>query len=211
MRFNDQVERRRRRARAGFAALAIMTMVGAACGRSGFQYIENDTDTVFVKIPSNWELLSEGIVDFTVTNEDGQLELLPGDEVLPWRAVFDASPEAERGQLKHVAGSVEVQPVDRRLRSGLDLGRFLGFDPNEPTEGVEVLRRYRVSEGRFNGLRIVYRPDLDGSVRATVDRVLLTDDRGSAVYDLILFCSVDCYDENQAVIDEIMTTFTVEG
>ncbi len=209
MGFNGLVARNVRRRRLVLGALAVLAMLVAACGRSGFQYIENDADTVFVKIPAEWELLSEGIVDFTVTTEDGQLELLPGDETLPWRAVFDASPPALRGQLQHVAGSVEVQPVDRRLRSGLNLSRFLGFDPTDPDNEVEVLRQYGVSEGGFHGLRIVYRPSLETAVEATVDRVLLTDDRGSAVYDLLVFCSVACYDENAEVIDEIMTTFTV--
>jgi hypothetical protein len=54
----------------GLRAVGLLLVVAgslllAACGRSGFQYIENEDDSVFLKIPAEWSVLSEGLVNFT--------------------------------------------------------------------------------------------------------------------------------------------------
>ena len=82
----------------GLLLVVAGSLLLAACGRSGFQYIENDDDSVFLKIPADWSVLSEGLVNFTLTNDDGDLELLPGDSVLPWQAVFAEDETAESAE-----------------------------------------------------------------------------------------------------------------
>ncbi len=192
----------------GLLVVLAGSLLLAACGRSGFQYIENDDDSVFLKIPADWSVLSEGLVNFTLTNDDGDLELLPGDSVLPWQAVFAEDETAESGSFEEVLGIAEVQPVDRRLRSDLDLGLFFQFDLDEPDNQIEVLRRYSVTIGDVEGVRVTYR---DPEAGATFDRLVVTDDRRTAVYLLRLGCSDTCYSENAETINEIMTTFTVTG
>ena len=194
-----------------FAALLTgLVLVSAACGRSGFQYIENDDSTVFAKIPDEWELVSEGIVDFTLTGEDGQLSILPGDETLPWRALFDAQPSPDGSiGFDRVLGAVEVQPVDRRIRTEINLESIFGFDPDDPGEEVIVLAQADVIQGDLTGKRVIYQTTVSG-VSTTIDRQILTDDRFTTVYELRLGCARDCFSANATVIDEIMETFTVE-
>lgn len=193
------------------ALFAAVVLVAAACGRSGYQYIENDDSTVFAKIPEEWEVVSEGTVDFSLTGEDGQISILPGDQTLPWRALFDAQPAADGSvRFDRVLGAVEVQPVDRRRRSAMSMATLLGFDPDSPAENVTVLRRADVRQGEFTGMRVTYTTEIQG-VDTTMDRMILTDDRFTAVYDLRVFCDNDCFDENESVIDEIIGTFTVEA
>ena len=91
------------------AAVVLLT----ACGRSGYQYVENADDTVFIKIPEDWSVVSEGTVNFSLT-PDEDIQPIPGEFVLPWRAEFDAAPGGVRGSSEYVQGSVEIQPVDRR-------------------------------------------------------------------------------------------------
>ena len=192
------------------AVLTGVLLVATACGRSGFQYIESDDSTVFAKIPEEWELVSEGIVDFTLTGEDGQLSILPGDETLPWRALFDEQPSPDgRITFDRVLGAVEVQPVDRRLRAELNLESIFGFDPEDPGEDVTVLAQADVAQGDLTGMRVIYQTVVSG-VATTIDRQILTDDRFTTVYELRLGCDRDCFSANAEVIDEIMETFTVE-
>ncbi|MEM7287836.1 MAG: hypothetical protein AAF480_15905 [Actinomycetota bacterium] len=190
--------------------VAGLVLVAASCGRSGFQYIENDDSTVFAKIPDEWELVSEGIVDFTLTGDDGQLSILPGDDTLPWRALFDAEPSPDGSVgFDRVLGAVEVQPVDRRLRTDINLESIFGFDPEDPGEDVTVLAQADIAQGDLNGMRVIYQTVVQG-VATTIDRQILTDDRFTTVYELRLGCDRDCFSANAEVIDEIMETFTVE-
>ena len=188
-----------------------LVLIAAACGRSGFQYIENDDSTVFAKIPSEWEILSEGVVDYTLTGEDGQASLLPGDSTfLAWRVLFDEDPDTDNQiTFDRVLGAIEVQPVDRRIRSDVNVLSVLGFDPDEPSDGVTVYRHAQVQQNELSGVRITYATTFEGEP-ATIARLILTDDRSTAIYDVRVFCDLDCFNDNVEVIDEIIDTFTVE-
>lgn len=183
---------------------ALLALLAASCGRSGFQYIENEETGLFAKIPDEWEITSEGLVDFVIVGSDGEIALLPGDRILPWRTDFDASP-ADDLDLDGVLGTIEIQPVDRRLRSEITVDSLIGLD-----SAGQILAREPVERGDFTGLRITYETEMSGR-DALVDRMMLHDDRFSAVYELRLFCNEACFAENAAVIDEIMATFTVEA
>lgn len=190
--------------------LVLLALTAVACGRSGYQYIENDETGVYAKIPDDWSVISEGLIDFALVGEDGQMAILPGDDILPWRAYFDAEPDAERGGFDRVLGAVEVQPVDRRLRGSLNLETLVGFDPNAPTDEYRVLYRSDVERGALTGMRLIYETELSG-IDNTVDRLMLTDDRFTTVYEVRIFCATACFADNANVIEEIMDTFTVEA
>ena len=74
------------------------------------------TTPCFIKIPDDWDVVSEGAVNFTITPDD-DIQPIPGEFVLAWRAEFDAAPASRAGSFDYVQGYVEVQPVDRRWQS----------------------------------------------------------------------------------------------
>lgn len=189
--------------------LLVLLLLTTACGRSGFQYIENSESGVYAKIPQNWEVVSEGNIDFALTGEDGQMSILPGESTLAWRAWFDEAP-GEPIDANRVLGAVEVQPVDRRIRDDLSLGDLVGFDLDDPGSDARVLYRSDITRGDLSGLRVIYESDLSGT-QSTIDRLLLTDDRFTTVYEVRVFCALDCFADNVGVIEEIMDTFTVEA
>lgn len=194
-----------RRALVLTAAAVVASLIAAACGRSGYQYLENGDDTVFVKIPENWEVVSEGVVDYTVT-PDGDLQLLPGDSALPWRATIT---EAASGSPDQVTGAVEIQPVDRRMRAELNPYRFFGIDPNDTTDGIEVVRHDLVKLGDVSGPRLVWKQTNEQGQEMVVDRLVMTDSLNRVIYSVGFGCNESCYDANESSIDEIMATFTV--
>ena len=197
-----------RRALALTAAAAVAAcLAAAACGRSGYQYLENGDDTVFVKIPENWEVVSEGVVDYTVT-PDGDLQLLPGDSALPWRATFTETTAAP-GSSDQVTGAVEIQPVDRRMRADLNPYRFFGIDPNDTADGIEVVRHDLVKQGDLSGPRLVWRQTNEQGQEMIVDRMVMTDSLNRVIYSVGFGCNESCYGANESSIEEIMATFTV--
>lgn len=181
----------------------------AGCGRSGYQYVENGDDTVFVKIPDDWDVVSKGNVDYAITPDDSP-QRLPGENVVPWRAVFNAAPDVRLTSADHVAGFVEVQPVDRRMRAELDLRAFFPVDLTTSEDGTEVVRHVLVTAGEISGHRIAWRRVTETGQEIIGDRLVMTDGLNSVVYTVGVGCSVVCYTANATSIDEIMDTFTVE-
>ena len=195
-------------ARAAPLVLMAAAVLLAACGRSGYQYVDNDDETVFIKIPADWDVVSEGTVNFTVT-PDEDIQPIPGELVLPWRAEFDAAPHDQRGSLNYVHGHVEIQPVDRRIQATLPLSFFFP-EVSSDVAGVEDVRRYLVTVGDVSGERIRWKQVTESGTEFVRDRLVLRNSINSVVYRVDVVCSLGCYQANANSIEEIMSTFTVE-
>ena len=196
-------------ARLAPVALISVALLMASCGRSGYQYVENTDDTVFIKIPEDWNVVSEGTVNWTLTpTSDDEIQPIIGEFVLPWRAEFAAAPNDQRGSSDYVEGFVEVQPVDRRLQADLSFARF--FPELSAVDGVKVLRHELVTVGDASGHRVASRRISADGEEIMGDRLVMTNSLNSVVYIVWLGCAVGCYNTNANSIEEIMSTFTVE-
>ena len=195
-------------ARAVALVLVATAVLAAGCGRSGYEYVENDDETVFLKIPEDWHVVSEGNVDFAITPDGNYPQILPGEDVLAWRAQFDAAPDVD--SLDYVAGFVEVQPVDRRMRTELNLAQFFPVDLGAADAEIDVVRHDLVTAGDISGHRIAWKQVAADGREIMGDRLVMTNSLNSVVYTVGLGCTVGCYDANAAEIDEVMRTFTVE-
>ena len=205
MRLNKGM-RLRRWARVVPLVLVATAVLAAGCGRSGYDYVENDDETVFLKIPEDWQVVSEGHVDFAITPDGNYPQILPGEDVLAWRAQFDAAPGGN--SLDYVAGFVEVQPVDRRMRSELNLAQFFPVDLSAGE--VDVVRHDLVTAGDISGHRIAWKQVAADGREIMGDRLVMTNSLNSVVYTVGVGCTIGCYNANAAEIDEVMRTFTVE-
>ena len=76
---------------------------------------------------------------------------------------------------------------------------------------MEQLLHHLVTVGDVSGHRFIWKEvTADGQVLMG-DRLVLTNSINSVVYSVDLRCSVGCYQANSTSIEEIMSTFTVEG
>ena len=107
-------------------------------------------------------------------------------------------------------GSSARSKSSRSTAGSLNLETLVGFDPNAPTDEYRVLYRSDVERDGLNGMRLIYETELSG-IESTVDRLMLTDDRFTTVYEVRIFCDTVCFADNANVIEEIMDTFTVEA
>jgi hypothetical protein len=184
--------------------VAVCVSALVACGRSGYQYLESEDERVFAKIPDDWDVVSQGIIDFVLRPSDGsQVRLLPGDDTLPWRARFTADPSGRVGP-DHVSGYVDVQPVDARMRDQVTLDVLAEIGTTDGAIGEPR----PIVLGDLEGFRL--RLESAGDDPLVNDRLVLTDDRRTVVYVIQAGCRQPCFDDNAAVIDEIMRTFTVK-
>ena len=191
-------------------ALVLMaaTVLAAGCSRSGYQYVENHDETVFIKIPDDWDVVSEGAVNFKITPDD-DIQFIPGEAVLAWRAEFDAAPAGLLGSFDHLRGWVEVQPVDRRMQEVVRADVFFPEFSTIP-DAVEHMRHDLVTVGDVSGHRRAWKQVTEDGNAFVSDRLVLVDSLSSKVYSVNFVCSLGCYNANAVEIDEIMRTFTVE-
>lgn len=197
------------RARAAPLVLLAAAVLLSGCGRSGYQYVENDDETVFIKIPDDWDVVSQGAVNFTLTPDD-DIQPIPGEFVLAWRAEFDAAPASLAGSYEYVQGYVEVQPVDRRMQDSVRADLFFP-EVSITADGVEQVRHDLVTVGDVSGHRMAWTQVAEDGSAFVSDRLVLVDSLSSKVYRVNVVCTLGCYNANAAQIDEIMRTFTVEG
>ena len=197
-------------ARAARLVLMAAAVLLAACGGSGYQYVENADDTVFIKVPEDWNVVSEGTVNWTITPaSDDEIQPILGEFVLPWRAEFDAAPASRAGSFDYVQGYVEIQPVDRRMQSSVRADLFFPEISNNP-DLVETVRHDLVTAGDVSGHRMAWKQVTADGDAFVSDRLVLVDSLSSVVYSIHFVCTAGCYDANAAHIDEVMRTFTVE-
>ena len=198
-----------RRPRAWVVLLGLILGAGllaTSCGRSGFQYLESEDERVFIKIPDDWQV-SEGRVDWVYKNQYDQANVFPGEIEEAWRATFQSGPGLDTNI---VAGFLDVQPIDRSRRDEVNVDALFGFDWSDTEDGIDVLRHDRITMGDLQGRRLVWSPVSDDGSGFTTDRLLVTDNKNSIYFDLIIGCSSDCYSANVDLIDGIMTSLAVE-
>ena len=75
----------------------------------------------------------------------------------------------------------------------------------------ELLDEQEIITDSGRGLRTIYSFTPKGGENETVDQTaLLANDRRS-IYFFLVRCTTECFNESQAVVDEIVKSFTVKG
>jgi hypothetical protein len=180
-----------------------------ACGRSGYQYIENDDLGLYARVPHGWTVYDER--DLFPDASDRRL-----DDVRErtWVRSFDASPDpsVEASQNPGNAdptGLVVVRALTPDERDALDLSALRGGgnparDPvaqDEAGSTVDVLVNEPVEfDGGFSGVHMVFTTSGDGPLQV-VDRTAVRDAATTMIAVLEVGCHESCYFESHG--DEI--------
>jgi hypothetical protein len=202
----------------------------AGCGDPDNVYVANERAGVFVRLPPDW-------TTFEVLGRDPSVRDSP---VLDpsggrWRVVFDSSSEPSRfnletaepdspvGFLDVIPASLVANPADQArnslpltdssvLRSSLFRFAADPLDPELSSLGVdlEVVDYDEIELDGYWGNRLVGQLSTDnGSI--TVENLTFADDGGERLYQLHIFCSVECFDRHRDEIDAVVDSFTLGG
>ena len=201
---------------------AVTIVVVSGCSRSGFDYVENQDEGVFIEIPDDWAVFE-------------QIEIEPPPEVFadilfepvepqvePWQVVLDAGPTPTASNIREPLygfpiGLAEVQPIDQNVRDTFSTSTMRSlatqgeFDPALAPDGIDdvtVLLDVDVARDDLRGNRVVFsRPVADG--RTIIDSLVFVDDLNSRWYRLTLSCEENCYRANAELINNVLNSFTV--
>jgi hypothetical protein len=193
---------------------AAMLLLGA-CGSPSGKYVTNSQLGVFLKVPSSWTV-------YDVAKEGpGLLPLGSQVAKLDWIVGFDGDPSPARAHLDQLVpsepvGQLQILPsvatqIEHSVAS-LTTAMSTATDSAGKTIEFEVVRSTEVnfSSGHW-GVRVRVRVPLsDGSIRQA-EKAALFDRSGSWVYLLEVACSPECFDRNEATINDIFQSLTMKA
>ena len=218
------------------AALAVAAGV-AACGSSGYQYVENDELGVYAKVPDDW----------TVYDEDA---LFPDDSELEraqrlsnsWIRRFDASDEpsvdhATSPDAAAPTGRIEVFRLSADGRNQINLSQLRGIAVGNPQADPLVVATQDPSvtvvidepvtfDGGYHGVHTVFRVDPSAAAAPetevaadpsadrppfVVDQTTVLDATSSRAYIFQVSCSEECYvNTHKDAIADIVDSWTIQ-
>ncbi|MGH9213624.1 MAG: hypothetical protein ACRD2C_23555 [Acidimicrobiales bacterium] len=205
-------------------AIAGSVAAAAACGTSGYQYVENEDLGVFAKVPDDWAMYDEAELYSALAAVSGNTVELQRERALTWFRGFDSSEEPSvAGSLQLSApdprGFVRIQALLPDQRQNVNLstlrGQIAGADPlttmeDDPSGPVEVLTDEPVEfDGGYHGVHTVFSMTVNGRV-AVVDQTAVLDATSSVLYLFVVACNDRCYLETHSdEIDTIVDSWTI--
>jgi len=218
----------RRLALATLAAAGGLAVSLVGCGRSDFQYVENSTEGVYIRVPDDWDVVANDLDPALPRTSRGVVltENLPPTIGL-WEVDMVASPVAAGGDLPEAQGTLLVSIVnpDYRHEVSVESQRARRFQLSGEEEGeVATLRELArqndprvaliddvdIIEDDIRGNRAVFRLQGEDGSTSIVDHVVTFDAATSRSYELFFSCETRCYEANREAINEIVDSLTVE-
>ena len=199
-----------------------MGVLGAlsACGNPDYQYISNAQESLFFRVPYEWQ-----VYRMTEKDKEGRPAPLPAGIERSWHVVVDA---AAQPTPDNVNRELPESPVidaqvyalssynnDTMSQSKLREVMF-GFDPLLQDPGVpkawEVVGASELAfEGGVVGTRVVINaPSKDDPTKFySRSGSTMFDPATGRIYLLAVTCEAQCYLDNQRLIDDVASSWTV--
>jgi len=201
----------------GIVCLAIVL---AGCGSPKYHYVKSTSDQTFVRVPREWTLFDE---DQLLRVSDESPEAKAQFKRLSWSVAFDAAPKPSLDHVLsdagHPTGLVQVRTLLPEQRDSFSLADLrtllLPFDPladDAQQEGeVEMLDVREVRRpGGLHGSELLINLKTDDGQLVKWRQVALVDSGVRKVHVLAVSCSTDCYNQNEKVIDQVVTSWKVK-
>ena len=201
-----------------FALAVAVAVVSSACTGSGFAYLQNTETKTYFKIPQEWEVFDQR--DLAGGDGGFSIDLFQATSSEEWTVAFDASPKPSVENVldvssDHPAGLARVRPLTPEERDTYDLeslqNEIVPIDQLEQQEdALTVLSEDEiVLEDGLHGTRTIYEVRVAGGL-FTLDQTALFDTSTGRVYVLVIGCRSECYEENEAMIDEGADSWTIK-
>ena len=203
------------RTRGGGIALGVVAtaVVLGACGGPDNTYVEEPESGLFMRLPSDWKVFP---VEDGAPAGDPRVDADFG----PWSVLIDGAERPDRAHGEEASpdepvGTVQVVPLalfqSPPPLTNATLRSFFTVDGADPLQSdvVTDIEYDEVDLGGHWGSRLIGTVDQgDGEVR--VAQLAFFDNGGKRIHVLRILCSVECFDDNEDEIEEVLDSFTLE-
>jgi hypothetical protein len=207
------------------ALLGIALVLGlTGCGESSKLYPASKSEGVFFSVPTNWKALSTASLN-KYEKESTEPEAASRQALVKWQIAYTTNKKLKAAEVFNL--TAPSQPlVFARVRDleSSEINSFSyntlrdvivpvtqiieGDDPSAPD--FQILVDQEVVQKGARGVQTVYSFSIDDKEQTINQTSLMSNDR-TTMYIFVVRCTTECYAKNKKKIEEIVSSFTVEG
>ena len=207
------------------ALLGIALVLGlTGCGESSKLYPASKSEGVFFSVPTNWKALSTASLN-KYEKESTEPEGAARQALVKWQIAYTTSKKLKVSEVFNLTApsqplvfarvrdleSSEINSVSyNTLRDVIVPVTSIinGDDPSAPD--FHILVDQEVVQKGARGVQTVYSFSIDDKEQTINQTSLMSNDR-TTMYIFVVRCTTECYAKNKKKIEEIVSSFTVEG
>ena len=207
------------------ALLGIALVLGlTGCGESSKLYPASKSEGVFFSVPTNWKALSTASLN-KYERESTEPEGAARQALVKWQIAYTTNKKLKVPEVFNLTAptqplvfarvrdleSSEINSVSyNSLRDVIvPVTQIIaGDDPSAPD--IQILVDQEVVQKGARGGQTVYSFSIDGKEQTINQTSLMANDR-TKLYIFVVRCTTECYNKNKKKIEEIVSSFTVEG
>ena len=211
--------------RPAIALLGIALVLGlTGCGESSKLYPASKSEGVFFSVPTNWKALSTASLN-KYEKESTEPEGAARQALVKWQIAYTTNKKLKAAEVFNLTApskplafarvrdleSSEINSVSyNTLRDVIvPVTQIIeGDDPSAPD--FQILVDQEVVQKDARGVQTVYSFSIDGKEQTINQTSLMSNDR-TKLYIFVVRCATECYNKNKKKIEEIVSSFTVEG
>lgn len=207
------------------ALLGIALVLGlTGCGESSKLYPASKSEGVFFSVPTNWKALSTASLN-KYEKESTDPEGAARQALVKWQIAYTTNKKLKVPEVFNLTAptqplvfarvrdleSSEINSVSyNSLRDVIvPVTQIIaGNDPSAPD--FQILVDQEVVQKGARGVQTVYSFSIDDKEQTINQTSLMSNDR-TTMYIFVVRCTTECYAKNKKKIEEIVSSFTVEG
>jgi hypothetical protein len=207
------------------ALLGIALVLGlTGCGESSKLYPASKSEGVFFSVPTNWKALSTASLN-KYEKESTDPEAASRQALVKWQIAYTTNKKLKVPEVFNLTApsqplvfarvrdleSSEINSVSyNTLRDVIVPVTSIinGDDPSAPD--FQILVDQEVVQKGARGVQTVYSFSIDDKEQTINQTSLMSNDR-TTMYIFVVRCTTECYAKNKKKIEEIVSSFTVEG
>ena len=207
------------------ALLGIALVLGlTGCGESSKLYPASKSEGVFFSVPTNWKALSTASLN-KYEKESTEPEGAARQALVKWQIAYTTNKKLKAAEVFNLTApskplafarvrdleSSEINSVSyNTLRDVIvPVTQIIeGDDPSAPD--FQILVDQEVVQKGARGVQTVYSFSIDGKEQTINQTSLMANDR-TKLYIFVVRCTTECYNKNKKKIEEVVSSFTVEG
>ena len=207
------------------ALLGIALVLGlTGCGESSKLYPASKSEGVFFSVPTNWRALSTASLN-KYEKESTEPEGAARQALVKWQIAYTTNKKLKVPEVFNLTApsqplvfarvrdleSSEINSVSyNTLRDVIVPVTSIinGDDPSAPD--FQILVDQEVVQKGARGVQTVYSFSIDDKEQTINQTSLMSNDR-TTMYIFVVRCTTECYAKNKKKIEEIVSSFTVEG
>jgi hypothetical protein len=194
------------------------------CGESSKLYPASKSEGVFFSVPTNWKALSTASLN-KYEKESTEPEGAARQALVKWQIAYTTNKKLKASEVFNLTAPTKplafarVRDLENSEINSVSYNTLRdvivpvtqiieGEDPSAPD--FQILVDQEVVQKGARGVQTVYSFSIDGKEQTINQTSLMANDR-TKLYIFVVRCTTECYNKNKKKIEEIVSSFTVEG